>query len=136
MLTRLPNDVSTQILVFLKMAGVDIGSLHLVFGLPPDVVAATLGDVGIQEVVTLATGVSRSILVSSLRVITFYFSSRSLTTWPLVLTGVSRSATSRGVNKPRPSNNPGSMETLSRDNIEEDRKILLPVPRRHFFCFE
>lgn len=29
-----------------------------VFGLPPDVVAATLGDVGVQEVVGLSTGVS------------------------------------------------------------------------------
>ena len=32
--------------------------LKSVFGLPPDVVAATLGDVGVQEVVELASGVS------------------------------------------------------------------------------
>jgi hypothetical protein len=29
-----------------------------VFGLPPDVVGATLGDIGIKEVVDIATGVS------------------------------------------------------------------------------
>ena len=29
-----------------------------VFGLPPDVVAATLGDIGVEEVISLATGVS------------------------------------------------------------------------------
>ena len=100
MLTRLLNDVSIQISVFLKMADVDIGPLFLVFGLPPDVVAATLGDVGIKEVVDLAMGVSRSTLVSSLHVITLHFSFRSLTTWPSVLIGASRSATSRGVNRP------------------------------------
>ena len=31
---------------------------YQVFGLSPDIVAATLGDVGVQEVVGLATGVS------------------------------------------------------------------------------
>ena len=114
MLTKLPNDVSIQIPVFLKTADADIAPLPPVFGLPPDVVAATLGDVGVEEVVSLATGVSptRSILASSLHVITLRFSFRSRITWLLVLTGASRSAISRGVTRPRSSNNPGSMEML------------------------
>lgn len=33
------------------------------FGLPPDVVAATLGDVGVQEVVTLATGIPDNLAI-------------------------------------------------------------------------
>ena len=36
----------------------DFCSFRSVFGLSPDVVAATLGDVGVQEVVGLSTGVS------------------------------------------------------------------------------
>ena len=57
------------------MAGVDIRPLPLVFGLPPDVVAATLGDVGLKEVVDIASGVSPtcSILGRLLYVITSYF---------------------------------------------------------------
>jgi hypothetical protein len=35
-----------------------MGRLVSVFGLPPDVVAATLGDIGVEEVVSLTTGVS------------------------------------------------------------------------------
>ena len=87
----------------------------LVFGLPPDVVAATLGDVGIEEVVSLSTGVSPvcGTLASLFHVITSYLSFRSRTTWLSVSTGVSRSATSRGVIRPRPSNSPVSRETLS-----------------------
>jgi len=129
-LTRLPNDVSIQISVFLKMAGVDIGPLLLVFGLPPDVVAATLGDVGVKDVVGLATGVSRSTLAFSFQMITLDSSFRSLITWPSVLTGVSRSATSRGVNRPRPSSNPGSRETLSptTDDTEEMIRHFSPFP--------
>lgn len=55
---RLPSDVSIQILLSPEVIGADVGPFLLVFGLPPDVVAATLGDVGIEEVVSLATGVS------------------------------------------------------------------------------
>ena len=105
-----------KILLFLKVTGADVGPFSLVFGLPPDVVAATLGDVGVQEVVSLATGVSptHSMLPSLSHGIPFRFP-RSRTTWPSASTGVSRSVTSRGANKPRPSSNPGSMETLSRN---------------------
>jgi hypothetical protein len=85
----------------------------LVFGLPPDVVAATLGDVGIEEVVDLAKGVSPlAAILASFFTYNVAFP-RSRTTWPLVSTGVSSSAASRGANRPRPSNNPGSRETLS-----------------------
>jgi len=128
--------VSIQFSVFLKMAGVDINPLLLVFGLPPDVVAATLGDVGIKEVVGLATGVSRSILISSFHPITLYFFFSSLITWPSVLTGVSRSATSREVNRPRPSSNPGLTETLSpaTDPPGDDRHFS-PFPEGTL-CFE
>ena len=86
--------MSTQILVFLKMAGVDIGPLHLVFGLPPDVDAATLGDIGIEDVVKVATGVSATFNASVplFHVVTLCFLFRFRTTWPSVSTGVSRSA--------------------------------------------
>jgi len=108
------NDVSIQILSFLRVAGADVGPFPLVFGLPPDVVAATLGDVGVKEVVELATGVSPtcSILPSLSRIITSRFA-RSRTTWPSVLIGVSRSAISRGANRAQPNNNHESMEMLS-----------------------
>ena len=58
MSVRSPSDVSIQIALFPKTTDADIGLLVLVFGLPPDVVAATLGDIGIEDVVSLATGVS------------------------------------------------------------------------------
>ena len=58
MLVRSLSDVSIQILLFYRVAGADMGLFLLVFGLPPDVVQATLGDIGIQEVVDLASGVS------------------------------------------------------------------------------
>ena len=114
MLVRSPSDVSVLIVLFLEMVGTDMGPFQLVFGLPPDVVAATLGDVGIEEVVSLATGVSptHSILASLPDTITSYFS-RSRTALQSVSTVASRNATSRGAIRPRPSSNPESLETLS-----------------------
>ena len=58
MSARSPSDVSVQIVLFLEAADADMGRLVSVFGLPPDVVAATLGDVGVKEVVDIASGVS------------------------------------------------------------------------------
>lgn len=59
--------MSIWILLFFEVIA-DIGPFLLVFGLPPDVVAATLGDIGIEEVVDIAVGVSpnRSFLASLL----------------------------------------------------------------------
>ena len=66
-----------------------------VFGLPSDVVAATLGDVGVEEVVDITTGVSatRGIFTSLIHAITFYFPSSSRTAWRSVLTGAWQNAT-------------------------------------------
>jgi len=126
-----PSDVSTQISL---SSGADMDLLLSVFGLPPDVVAATLGDVGIEEVVDLASNVSptRSILASFLHILTSYFSLRSRTTWPSVSTGASKSATSRGANRPRTSYSPGSKETPSPNKKDEvlrrRERCFLPVP--------
>ena len=96
---RSPSDVSIRILFF-EVVDTDMGPFPLVFGLPPDVVAATLGDVGIQEVVDIASGVSpRSFITFPLYSIPSFFS-RSRTIWPSVLTDASRSATSRGAISP------------------------------------
>jgi len=98
---RSPSDVSIRILFFPEVDGADLSPFPLVFGLPSDVVAATLGDFGIQEVVDIASGVSptRAFLASPLYSILSYFS-RSRTAWPSVLTGASRNATSRGAISP------------------------------------
>jgi hypothetical protein len=127
---RSPNDVSVQIVLFLEAADANMGRLVSVFGLPPDVVAATLGDIGVKEVVDIASGVSPipDAIVSSLHVVTAHLF-RSRTTLPSVSTGASRSATSRGVHRPRTSCNPGWMETLS-PSTEEMREPPFPHPPR------
>lgn len=82
---RSPNDVSTWIgLVLGVLLAMMLTRFSKVFGLPTDVVWAILGDIGVQEVAELATGVSptpASYSSSWLPVITSYFSLRSLTTW-------------------------------------------------------
>jgi hypothetical protein len=132
---RLPNDVSVYVALFPETADADMGRFCSVFGLPPDVVDATLGDVGVKEVVDIATGVSpfRGSIASSLHAITSHFSFRSRTTLPSVSTGVSRSATSRGAHKPRTSCSPGWMETLS-PNTDEMRMPLFLHPRWYSNC--
>ena len=52
------NDVSVYVALLPETADADMSRFGSVFGLPPDVVAATLGDVGVKEVVDIATGVS------------------------------------------------------------------------------
>ena len=91
-----------------------------VFGLPPDVVDATLGDIGIEEVERIATGVSHIRNPLLLLVITSYFPLRSQTVLHSELKVVSRSVISREVNRARTNSSPGMAGMPSPINSDEE----------------